>query len=98
MDKILRHKQICEKLNETYEKKNHDYGDSFGKIYQELGIISAVTRLCDKMNRIKVLATKPEDERKVKDETIKDTLLDMANYAIMTIIEMEKSKPANKSK
>jgi len=83
-----KHKQICEKLNEIYQAKNRDYGNSFGEMYKKLGIISAITRIGDKYNRLVSLCTKPESERQVKDETIKDTLMDLANYAIMTIIEL----------
>ncbi|KRU46308.1 DUF1599 domain-containing protein [Clostridium sporogenes] len=86
MDKASKHKAICEELNKIYKDKNHDYGDSFGETYKKLGIISAVTRLTDKINRLQNLCTK---EQKVKDESIKDTLRDLANYAIMTLIEME---------
>ncbi|AXG97822.1 DUF1599 domain-containing protein [Clostridium botulinum] len=79
------HKRICVDLNEVYKHKNHDYGDSFGETYEKLGIISAVTRITDKVNRLQSLCTK---EQKVKDESIKDTLRDLANYSIMTLIEM----------
>ena len=89
MNKVEKHKQICEQLNNIFMTKNHDYGDSFGKMYKELGIISAVTRISDKYYRIVSLAKKPKEEQKVLDESIKDTLLDMANYAIMTVIELE---------
>lgn len=92
MDKIQTHKELCEKLHETYAKKNKDYGDSFGQTFEKLGIISAVTRISDKYNRLVSLCTKPEEERMVKDETISDTLLDMANYCIMTEIELRKNK------
>jgi hypothetical protein len=77
-------------LNEIYIKKNKAYGDSFGQTFSELGIISALTRICDKFNRIKSLATGTKNE--VIDESINDTLLDMANYCIMTLIELEKQK------
>lgn len=87
MDKLQIHKILCEQLNKTYEQKNHDYGNSFGETYKKLGIISAITRISDKYNRICSLATK--NEQKVKDESIKDTLLDLANYCIMAVIEME---------
>ena len=90
MDKIQIHKDICKELNEIFEKKQHDYGDSFGQTFDKLGIISAVTRISDKYNRLVSLCTKPEEERKVKDESITDTLLDLANYCIMTVIEMHK--------
>lgn len=92
MNKIERHLEIVTELNKLYSEKNQDYGDSFGETYQKLGIISALTRISDKYNRLISLATKPEEERKVKDESIQDTLLDMANYCIMTIIEMEAEK------
>ena len=84
--KVAQHYAICQKLNQVYKAKNHDYGDSFGDTYKKLGIISAVTRLSDKMNRLMSLAVKHDVQ--VKDEKIEDTLLDMANYAIMTLIEL----------
>ena len=84
--KVARHYAICQKLNQVYKAKNHDYGDSFGDTYKKLGIISAVTRLSDKMNRLMSLAVSHDVQ--VKDEKIEDTLLDMANYAIMTLIEL----------
>lgn len=86
------HKELCDKLNETYKNKNHDYGDSFGETFDKLGIVSAVTRISDKYNRLVSLCILPEEERKVKDESISDTLLDMANYCIMTEIELKKNK------
>lgn len=92
MNKIERHLEIVTALNKLYNEKNHDYGNSFGETYQKLGIISALTRISDKYNRLISLATKPEEERKVKDESIRDTLLDLSNYCIMTVIEMENEK------
>lgn len=90
MNRVQIHKEICEELNKIYAQKNHDYGNSFGETFDKLGVISAVTRISDKYNRLVSLCTKPEEERKVKDESITDTLLDMANYCIMTVIEMHK--------
>lgn len=91
-DKTAKHMSICKQLNQTYQEKNADYGDSFSETYQKLGIISAVTRISDKTNRLISLAGKPEAERMVKDESIQDTLRDMANYAVMTLMEMEEAK------
>lgn len=87
MTKIEKHKTLVEQIHQTYIQKNHDYGDSFGKTFRELGLISAVTRISDKYNRLVSLATKP-NEQKVLDESIVDTLLDMANYCLMTVIEL----------
>lgn len=89
MKKYERHSEITKQLNEIYIAKNTDYGDAFGDTFKKLGIISAVTRIADKTNRLMSLSAKTESERNVKDETIKDTLMDLANYAIMTLIEME---------
>ncbi|AUN06640.1 DUF1599 domain-containing protein [Clostridium botulinum] len=83
--KIEKHKRICVDLNEIYKHKNHDYGDSFGETYKKLGIISAVTRITDKVNRLQSLCIQ---EQQIKDESMKDTLMDLANYSIMTLIEM----------
>ncbi|NFG96006.1 DUF1599 domain-containing protein [Clostridium sporogenes] len=83
--KYEKHNEICEELNKIYKNKNHDYGDSFGETYKKLGIISAVTRITDKVNRLQSLCTKDA----LVDESIKDTLMDCANYCIMTLIELE---------
>lgn len=78
---------ITTNMLKTYIAKNHDYGNSFGESLDEFGLVASVVRLGDKMNRIKSLIKK---EAQVKDESIKDTLLDMANYAIMTVMWMNK--------
>jgi len=90
INKVEKHKQICEKLNSIYKAKNDDYGDSFSEMYKKLGIISLITRIGDKYYRLANLCIKSEEDRKVKDENIKDTLMDLANYAIMTLIELDK--------
>ena len=96
-------KNITSKMAETYEKKNHDYGDSFSKSLDKFGLIASVVRMGDKMNRIESLINKSiqnpaypsvsvKDVNLVKDESIKDTLLDLANYAIMTVMWMDNQK------
>lgn len=88
MDKLQRFKEIAGSLCNLYEVKNRAYGDSFGSTYQKLGIISAVTRISDKYNRLCNLATNPDIDN--LGESIEDTLQDLASYAIMTIIELNK--------
>lgn len=85
--KMTRHKAICDGIHDLYERKNHDYGDSFGQSFRDHGILAGVIRIEDKFNRLKTLAG--GSEQKVQDESIRDTLRDMANYAIMTLLEME---------
>lgn len=87
MNKVDRLEKLTEQLIETYKAKNNDYGDSFADSYKEFGITSAVVRMNDKMNRIKSLSK--GEERQVKDESLRDSLMDLANYALMTVIEIE---------
>lgn len=87
MTKCDKMKDLTNEMLKIYMEKNADYGDSFSKSYKEFGIIAPVVRMSDKMERIKQLS-KAEDI-KVKDESLKDTLIDIANYAIMTAIEMD---------
>ena len=83
------HRQVCNELNALYTRKNHDYGDSFHKSYTEWGLPMAAIRLGDKYNRFcKVIKVEAE----VKDESIRDTLIDLANYAIMTVIEIDNDR------
>lgn len=88
LTKVERHKVLCDSLNALYAQKNHDYGDSFGKTWKEEGYAMARIRLSDKLNRFKSLSRQPEGQ-KVKDESLRDTLLDLANYALMTVLEMD---------
>ena len=86
----MKFKDVTEEMNALYERKNHDYGNSFSETFRKLGIISAATRMLDKMNRIVSLVTK--DQQKVNDESLRDTLIDIANYSVMTIMEIDKKK------
>lgn len=81
-----RHMHICKELNRLYAKKNHDYGDSFHQSYLEEGLAMARVRLTDKLLRFKTLS---RTQAKIKDESIRDTLMDLANYSIMTVMELD---------
>lgn len=88
MTKVERHAQICKYLTNMYERKNNDYNDSFGKSYVEYGMAMPCIRLEDKLNRLKAL-TVHNHSQEVLDESIRDTIEDLANYAIMTLIELD---------
>lgn len=90
---VKKHLDICSELNALYERKNHDYGDSFHKSFEEYGLIMSCIRLEDKLNRLKQLSN--GDDQKVLDESICDTLMDLANYAIMTILELKGNEEGN---
>lgn len=86
---VLQHKLICEYLNDLYARKNADYGDSFHLTFMEEGWAMPRIRLSDKLNRFKAL-TFAAEEAKVKDESVRDTLIDLANYAIMSVMELDR--------
>lgn len=88
--KVQLHREVCEEINDLYARKNHDYGDSFHQTFVEEGMAMVRIRLGDKFNRFKTLSR--DGEQKVNDESIRDTLIDLANYAIMTVVEMEAAK------
>ena len=81
---------INEELN-LFTRKNSDYGNSFEKALDEDGLLVAKIRLGDKFNRF-VTLLKKSGVTEVKDESMRDTLMDLATYAHMTILWMDKLK------
>lgn len=79
-------KNILDKMNGIYTRKNNDYGNSFDKSLDEFGILAAIIRMEDKLNRLKSLLN---NEQKVKDESFEDTLIDLANYSVMTCLYLK---------
>lgn len=89
------HKSLCHRLIEITARKNADYtggsteNDAFANFRQveKLGICSTeigfLTRMTDKMSRLNSFVKK--GELQVKDESVEDTLLDLANYCILMI-------------
>lgn len=94
MTKTEKHMEICKELNNIYIKKNHDYGDSFHATYLEEGMAMPRIRQSDKLNRFKSL-TKNSDAAMVNDESVRDTLMDLANYALMTVLELDEEAKVN---
>ena len=80
-------REITDYMYQIYEKKNADYGDSFSKTFDEFGLTASAIRINDKTERFKKLI---KQDAQVQDESIKDTLLDLANYAVLTLMVMSK--------
>lgn len=85
MDKIELHKTTLDEMHELYKRKNADYGDSFAQLRKRYPNFVCM-RLFDKLNRLDTLM-QPGYEAQVADEKLEDTLMDIANYAIMEIVE-----------
>lgn len=79
-------------LYDIYKKKNHDYGNSFDIQCDDFGVVAAVIRMYDKVNRLKTLCKSKAEV----SESILDTVEDLANYSIMTAMWLKKEKNDNK--
>ena len=77
-------------LAEILQEKNDAYGDSFTKSVDEDGLLVLKIRLGDKLNRVSSLIKR--GELKENDESLEDTLLDMAGYAILGLKYLEEHK------
>ena len=84
-----RFKEITDKMFETFKAKNHDYGSSFSNLFKECGMTYAYGHMAEKLERVKSLM---KDDAKVNGESMRDSLLDLANYAILTIMELDKTR------
>ena len=91
-EKIGVHKELLDGLHNLYITKNRDYGDSVHDTYEKYGLVSFLVRLEDKLNRARTLS---KQAAVVQDEKIEDTLMDMANYAILAVIELKGERNNN---
>ena len=78
-------RSIVNEMADLYEKKNSNYGDSFGQLFEELGPTAGLVPLWNKLHR----ATSLIKGNKNNFESLEDTFKDLACYAIMNLIEME---------
>lgn len=88
--------EIVGQMTTLQVKKNHDYGNAFSNLFQRkesyrkgAGLEYASSRIFEKASRVENLAYKPGQ---VNDESVIDTLIDIAAYCIMTVQELEKIK------
>lgn len=85
---VDRLRSLTDTIVTTYSRKNADYGNSFGKSVERYGLISALTRMSDKWNRLETLILNGGGPL-VNDESLVDTLMDLATYCLMTVMEIE---------
>lgn len=87
--KQITFESVCKEMMDVHKAKNHDYGNSFHNLFKELGINYAYGHLREKLERIKSLKDR---EAKVKSESMIDSLKDLANYAVMTLVELQNNE------
>lgn len=89
IDRLGIYQYLLNNLEETYEAKNNDYGNSVADTYDKFGCVSFLVRITDKYNRLMTLCNPNAPEQRVKDEKIDDTILDLANYCLLWLVERE---------
>lgn len=93
MNILEEHQKILDYIHKLYETKNNDYGDSVHETYKRYGLTSFLVRIEDKLNRVRTLSQ--NGQQMVSDEKIEDSLLDLANYAIIAVIELRRKEFEN---
>ena len=80
--------ELTKQMSDTFAKKRKDYGQTTSETYDKFGPISMLTRIHDKVGRLDNILGKSKTNN--VGEKVEDTLLDLANYALITILEIRK--------
>jgi hypothetical protein len=83
-DRIVQMTKIQAEALQLFINKNADYGDAFA----EFGVIGVLMRIEDKIKRS--IHITERGVNLVPDEKIRDTLLDLHNYAAMALMLLDK--------
>ena len=89
-DKVETFSKIVTEMTELYAKKNHDYGNSFDEGCDKIGTGYPLGRLLDKMNRL--IACMGKEDKMQINESIEDTLTDLACYSVMTLSYLKRKR------
>lgn len=92
MNQVNAISDTCDEIKNLLIRKNHDYGNSFTKQYKKYGLLSGIIRLDDKMSRLDTLIEKDAQV----NESIEDTVADIAGYAILLLVELRKENEKNR--
>ena len=92
MDRVEQLKQIQNEALELFIKKNADYGDAFAKF----GVIGVLMRIEDKLQRS--LSITKNGVNLIKDEGLKDTMIDLHNYSAMAMMLLNENEDIKECK
>ena len=91
MDRVSQYQAVQNEAIALFKKKNNDYGDSF----VNFGPVGVIIRMGDKINRLSSITN--SSINLVKTESIRDTLIDLHNYAAMAIMLMDEKQNIKKN-
>lgn len=95
MNNSDRFKRITSEMAEIYAEKNEKYGNSFEEVIDDVGYVSAYVQIAHKVKRLKSLIVGKQENN--TDESLEDTLLDLANYSIMTVMALQRERAETKT-
>ena len=88
LDRVQQMQRVQVELLDLFRRKNQDYGDSFA----EHGPVGVLIRMGDKLKRL--VAVTKNGVTLVDNESVRDTLLDLANYAQMAVMLLDEEPKA----
>lgn len=80
---LANYERVLNDLSKMFFLKNERYGNSFTDTIEDYGLVASMVRITDKFKRMTTLFQ--NSKLSYDDESLKDTMLDMANYLIMTV-------------
>jgi len=86
MDRVKQMEKVQEEALDLFKRKNADYGDAFA----DYGPVGVLVRMGDKLRRFNTISK--NQVTLVNDEKLKDTLLDLHNYAAMAIMLLDEEE------
>ena len=87
MNRTAQMEKVQKEGLELFSRKNKDYGDAFATY----GTIGVLVRIGDKINRLNHISKNKINL--VNDESLRDTLIDLHNYAAMAIMLLDEEEP-----
>jgi len=91
MERVRQMKEVQGQALALFEKKNKDYGDAFASY----GPVGVLVRIGDKIQRMQSVTK--SGVNLVTDERLKDTLLDLHNYAAMALMLLTENEKKSSS-
>ncbi len=89
MDRLAQLTKIQTEARELFKKKNTDYGDAFATY----GPVGVLVRMGDKITRMQNITN--NGINLVETEKLRDTLIDLHNYAAMAVLLIDEKEPTN---
>lgn len=90
MSRVQDYENVQKQMLDIFKERDLAYGNSTGDTFEKFGVVSYLVRMTDKLNRATNLCKNPEIP--TNRESIVDNLLDLANYSILAVMDIQKEE------